>query len=928
MAFLQNIIPEYSHMGWSHPSGASASSLNVQYSGSGTSTYIWASAQFVIGASAKLEVASATADFYVGISYKEPDQTQRHYYSVKFYASAVPQSVQINLIGATVDDIMITIHALEACTIGVLSLQFENTQTNSSSSSSELGTLQKSFNRTFVSAPYQYPNNRWTLDFTNKLYYTVATLDLRLDPDIMRGESSGAPGDTKSSWLSVDIEGSVSLCASSDFVGLLLIFFGDRLLTQRRFVHDQAEAYSLYTIRATLNASRLMPADLAQNIPLKLVLYANTDGNNTMECCIDAYQTMISATGPIVLNEFRAHAAIDPTTAPVMNAQDVVFEYGGAGQHSAEPSAVYYMLNVRGNAYYVQPVNRSGWDALPTLSGRTFDRSVPPATFFKYSPAGTSNTRKYRIGFVTEIHNYWDMSQCTAATGTMVHVVLDTSGNLRIYNAAGTSYFTLDTSVTDFDMCQCGVRGTGNTDPFAEPPIVNFSFWERRIFGFSIIYIKNNQVYFAIYPDVDIDVGISSPVTLSNMRICQVTMPSNITSPSRITLNPLYRTGRVYIGTSATSAGNGFISHTLYFGVTLYSNSKQYFGYLGASIPTNGTTSSHDGPQIAPVIDSELLFCRMYSVPYQNHRFQRATPDPGMNELPSVDPAGEQALVGTVHSFTPPAPGIDLVLYFYTTVFSSAMYTAGNTYMQSKDANYMLYDAHYAGFNSLVGALPIADIVPDISMFSSVSNLKLFTMPTGDIGYIQTYPVEGHTDPAKEYFIMISFGAMPKIHLYYNILNGDYSLTPDNAGYWDSFMVFDPEGASLYYADGRLECGVLETDLLAKLRSDEYEGDDYNWLPSVKWTPDTSSYMKVSSNDINSVGLPSQNISLRSNKHFYSQIICNDSPKVFPVGTAQTRIMWVHPAFTHKNQYHYYRPTISRNDLIYTGWIPIKRLES
>lgn len=933
MALQENIVAVYTDPAWQHGANVSASDTSIVFSEADSSIFTWDNQNFVVGASGLFTYESAEAPFYLCLSYKDNSQTERTYYSLLCKASSDPVTVPLVLVSATIDALLISIHSRQANTIGSISFQFENTSTNTVSTSKTAGTRENSFDRTFTSAGYLYPANTLYLDFSSKLYYTVATLDLRLDTDIIKGGGSFVAGVIQSSWLNISIACSISIKTIAPFSGILMLFFGDRLISQKRFINEFVGCYTDYELRGNLNVAELKDADCVQNIPLKLVLYSNSDSNAVDTCYINLTNTFISATGPLVLNEYRGKISTSFTEKPLINASDIAFEYKNySGGHLQEPTRLYMMFNAYSDRYFSQAIYDTSLStenvSFPKISSRDYERSLVNMTVDTYSISPIpASTKKFRISFVTEIYDYWSADLCAVKTGTMARIVLTTSNELRLYHPINTTYFVIDTGVTDFDVCQCGIRGTGNTSDTQHND--RDGIWERRIFGFTIFYIKSNAVYCAVYPDVNVDRALTQYITQDTVVKYPVEMPSSITAPTRITVNPLYRTSRLYLATTQDGVATHAHFATLFFGVTLYNGTSQYFGYVGASVPiTYVGYDNEEMPKIDTSIDDQLLF-RMYKYPYYSEYTYQDTLTLGMNMLPDVDSGGEQAVVGTAHLFTYSKPGSVSLHTNYPSAFDKALPTAGNTYYQAESANYLLYDVDYEAFVKPFNTFPITDIIPDICMFPSAASTKLFTSPTGDIGYQTIYKVDKPTNTTQDaYYVKVSLGAMPKIHLMFNVVGAGFYVTNGN-GPWDSYMLLDSEAVTFSYTNKNIQYQVVESNLYDKLVNAGATNlsSEMNYLKTTRWFAGRGAYLKISSLETSSSIMPGINTD-RLNKQYYGHIICEDDIQQFPVSSSTNRVMWVQPAFTHRNTSNAYRWDISRNDLLYSGWIPIAQIGS
>lgn len=544
MAYSSNILPAF--RSWTKSSSSITVNNTVAHFTT-SNTYLSYTYSFgklaQIGNKARITMSSCTGKAYV-ILYMFDNQAEPSFaYCAEYKNNTV---IDIELPSISVIRLYFRVVAREAdIDIDGISFNFEQVaEINASTPGSSIETLKPTYS-TFRSTPLVHGNS--VSDILVSGESTLATLDVALSPTLAQyKEAREVLGQYSTTKQSNHIEVSSTIAFSkktlnnTDYIARL--YFGDRVLVEK---YINSESILLYqntevSLHTLLYIEDTYPVDMRQNISLKLTLAINNFEENASSQIvrIDFGHTYISATGPLRSLEFYAKDAFYAVTA------DYTLDYNNLSftpyyeKPSTIPSEIHYTLPIRdedtfGGVCKIEP------DAY------TEALQITQVTYEVYSLS--YEAAKVRKVFVTETKNIWNPEICTAQSGVEVLIVLTTSGILYCCDNSGAVLFTIASNVKDFDVTLCGLQGQilDYNRSVGDVLAPYGALFMDRIIGFTVFYITESALYICAYPKVGTTLNISS-LTLpsaSTVDTIQVQMPNMLAAGfyfDRIRVSALY----------------------------------------------------------------------------------------------------------------------------------------------------------------------------------------------------------------------------------------------------------------------------------------------------------------------------------------------------------------------------------------------------
>jgi len=543
MAYSSNILPSF--RSWTKSSSSiSINNTIATFPTSGTYlSYTYSFGKLAqIGNKARLTMTSCTGKAYVVLYMFDNQEEPSFAYCVEYKNNTV---IDIELPSISVIRLYFRVVAREAnISIDGISFNFEQVaEINASTPGSSIEALKPTYS-TFRSTPLIHGKSVYDIILRGET--TVATLDVALSPTLAQyKESRETIGQYSSTRQSnrIDISATVAFSRktphNTDYI--IRLYFGDRLLVEKYLNSESIVLYQMHevSLQSLLFVEDAYPVDVRQNISLKLTVSVNNIEQILVSqyAFIDFGHTYISATGPLRSLEFYANDHENISTAYTIDFNNLSFT-PYYEKPSAMPSEIHYTLPVRSGFIHNRlcKIEPDAYTEALQLTTPTYE-----VLSVSYSVA------KVRKVFVTETKNIWNPELCTAQSGVEVLIILSTTGTLYCCTSSGVTLFTIATNVKDFDVTLCGLQGEIlNYNRSVGDSLSPYSaLFMDRIIGFTVFYITESALYICAYPKVGTTLNISSNSlpSASTIDTIQVQMPSILTEGfyyDRIRVSALY----------------------------------------------------------------------------------------------------------------------------------------------------------------------------------------------------------------------------------------------------------------------------------------------------------------------------------------------------------------------------------------------------
>lgn len=911
MAYSSNILPAF--RSWTK----SSSSITVggtiaHFTTSGTYlSYTYNFGKLAqIGNKARITMSSCTGKAYV-ILYMFDNQAEPSFaYCIEYKNNT---AIDIELPSISVIRLYFRVVAREAnIDIDGISFNFEQVaEINASTPGSSIETMKPTY-ATFRSTPLIHGNSVAKMAIGEEL--TVATLDVALSPTLAQyreeRESISTYSDTKCS-NKIDVNAAVSFSKVSftnvDF--MVRLYFGDRLLTEKYIYSEdiilyQNNAIDLY---ALLFVEDTHPVDMLQNISLKLTVSINKLDNNlaAQYITVDFGHSYISASGPLRSLEFYAKDKIDTSLSYSVDFNNLSFMpyYEMASKF---PTEIHYTLPIRTNSIETRYCK---------VSADAYTEAMQITTPVYNVLSVSYSIAKVRKVFITETLNVWNPEICTASSGVELLIILSTTGTLYCCNSSATTLFTIATNVKDFDVTPCGLQGEklGTVSSIGDTIAPYPALFMDRVIGFTVFYITESAMYVCAYPKVGTSINISSLTlpTASTVDTFQIEMPALPESGayySRLRVSALY-----FVNCCTINSEN---RNNLAFGLSLEiykpassgtsSTAWAYNGYIWLSFTVSslsGYPARLANNNVSAWVNSDMST----SVGALRRLTQASNVSEGMLPLNKIVSTAGAASPATVSQLYP-------AYWAHGNIYENIM---GNSYRIKRQ----YFDnalANRSGFSSTALASWAPSIFVNAYFSTRTDQLVLFLLdmlPTCRPAsiFLGNSVLPNDTSFDEMYTVKVSLGVMPVVQMYdHSIVNSSGSGTPATYS--------------------------LKTSPASFVISANFSGASASVDTStqmIKYIQNGSSFDLSNGTNINSgtiqVRLSNPNSNVRGWRDQYHYYIVSDSTLFHDYAQKTSTERYLFEITTDgtfgqakngwQNDLYLYR-----NDLKYTGWVPILTL--
>ena len=867
-AYGDNILPaSYTSASWSSSGSISREYSTLTSSSSGAYIYLYYNGVTTIGNTAQITTSGCTGTWYLVLYFYQTGTLEPHSITVHLPTEGSTIIVHLPSVDTGTMYFRIVHRGTSTDTCNSITFRFEKVaDVNSSESESS----------TYVGPRSLRSFSRGGTDLilnTNDLQMreiTVATLNVKFDNKLV-GE--GGPAS-----IAIISSATVAPITTTGASYLLSLYFGDRLLTQKRFVLNTLYTYETVTLTASLQAYLLMQSDLVQNIPLKLTIQSEFGTSSSRTIRLNPNETFVEATGPIVLQEVRGYLLSSSTSGTYVN-NLFSFMPRYASSNPKYPTTIYYTSPTLPCTVY--SISQADVEA---ISDQEASLQVSQIIVFE------NTVKKVRLVSPTEIYRIWDSSAVTVSSpglNAYYYVVLTTGGQLQVRDMSNTILFTIASGVVDFDTTNCGLYG--DSSDHEEPYGTLFMY---RIVGFTIFYSTSSALYVAAYPKYNVNVtALDTVPTLADMGIYQITKPTAPYNITALRVSALFQTSVCWWDNGETTTfGSSFQCTSLFFGIALSgttssggSTYRTYLGRVQVDIPVSYTSNnnciiaSRNTPRFTLVIGPTATSGSTHS---------SSNPTPALWAVPQYINNSNPPLNNIVSTSRGSLAGRNIQRGSYF-----GLPICGNTYYSGVYNSYMEYaTVRLSTYMNTVSSTYIRTYSPTMytklepSKVDGYSETLVDMLPSGDIASLTISLGENlgaYTDVAERVVIYCR-NIMPKIHPFATYVDPDMFSWHDNT---PSTLTRSGTTVTLVHDEE-------DTDVNSTL---QYRLFMDNWSSSESANNWYSAY---------SMGNIAESIS-------------------YYVPTSITSSNWV-GLFTYlsPDSVSGYRSHL-RNDFIYTGWVPI-----